>query len=317
MTLFEREDVARIALIGETNLDLIVSGVPRVPEMGQEVIVGDMDLTLGGSTAILACQLARLGDDLAFVSKVGGDEFGRQALAFLEKCKVPTDGVIVDKSLRTGLTIAVSMGSERFMLTHLGCIDEVRWEDIDWESLRGRKHLHISAYYLQRKLRADVPRVFARARELGLTTSLDTGWPPEGVYEQDISAAWPQLDLFLPNEAEAMLLSGQSTVDGALEWLAARVPTVAIKLGPEGAIARRGTETARRHAFVVELVDTTGAGDSFVGGFLHAYLEGAELATCLDLGNACGALSTRAAGGTASQPTLEEAEAFVRSARPR
>ena len=114
-----------------------------------------------------------------------------------------------------------------------------------------------------------------------------------------------------------MRLSGQGSVEAALEWLAARVPVVVIKLGPEGAVARRGEETVRRPAFEIEPVDTTGAGDSFNGGFLHAYVEGAGLADCLDLGNACGALSTRAAGGTTSQATLAEAQQAMRAGKRR
>ena len=306
--------MSRIVAIGETNLDLIVTDVPRLPEMGQEVIVGGMQLTLGGSTAILACQLARFGDQVTFISKVGDDEFGREALGFLRQCGVSTNAIIVDRSLATGLTIAVSVGSERFMLTHLGCIEQVRWEDIRWDLVGGCKHLHISSYYLQRELRPHVPRIFARAKEPGLTTSLDTGWPAEATYAEELAQVWPHLDVFLPNEAEAKLLSDQSTVEEALDVLGSWVPTVAVKLGPEGAIARSGDEIARSPGFVVEVVDTTGAGDCFNGGFLHSYLAGDSLQECLDLGNACGALSTRGSGGTTTQAGVEEAMRFIRTA---
>jgi sugar/nucleoside kinase (ribokinase family) len=304
--------MSRIVAIGETNLDLIVTDIPHLPAMGEEVIVGDMQLTLGGSTAILACQLARLGDEVLFISKVGKDAFGRQSLDYLQGCGVPTEGVIINGSLKTGLTIAVSVDNERFMFTHLGCIEQVRWEDIEWDTIRGRQHLHISAYYLQRNLRADVPRVFAKARELGLTTSLDTGWPAEDTYLEALSEVWPHLDLLLPNEGEAKLISGEETVEQALSALSELIPTVAIKLGSEGSIARRGDESVRKQPFAVEVVDTTGAGDSFDGGFLHAWLAGESLERCLALGNACGALSTRAPGGTTSQVTLQEGLDFLR-----
>lgn len=306
--------MARIAAIGETNLDLIVTRVPRIPAMGQEVIVGGMQLTLGGSTAILACQLARLGERVHFVSKVGGDEFGRYALGHLRKCGVPTDAIVVDRRLATGLTIAVSIGSERLMFTHLACIQEVRWEDVDWKQVSRCQHLHISAYYLQRNLRPQVARIFARARKLGLTTSLDTGWPAESKHLGDLARIWPHLDVFLPNQEEAKALTGEQTVRRALSSLASRIPTVAIKLGKRGAIARQGGQVARAAPGKLRVVDTTGAGDSFNGGFLHAYLSGDSLDRCLALGNACGALSTRAAGGTTSQPDLAEAQRFMRTA---
>ena len=306
-----------IAVIGELNLDLIVTGAERMPEPGEELIVDDMLLTLGSSCAITACQLAALGDDVLFISKVGGDEFGRRALDFLRQKNVSTEAIAVDGSLKTGLTISTAIDSERAQMTVMGCIQEMRFADIDFEVLRGRQHLHISSFYLQRNLRPDVPRIFRQAREMGLTTSLDTGWPHEGESIHDTDPVWPHLDLFLPNEAEAMLLSERRTVEDALESFAARIPTVAVKLGPDGAMARRGEEIERRQGSEVEVVDTTGAGDSFNAGFLHGYLAGWGIGECLDLGNACGALSTRAPGGTTSQPTLDEAQRFIQTASRR
>lgn len=306
--------MAAIAVIGELNLDLIVTGAPRLPRPGEEVIVDGMQLTLGSSSAILAAQLARLGDDVLFVSKVGADDFGRRALEFCRACGVRTDAIAVDASIATGLTISIALGTERAQLTAMGSIQEMRFSDVDFSRLEGVRHVHISSFYLQRNLRPDVGRIFARARSMGLTTSLDTGWPHEGETNGDLESVWPHLDVFLPNEAEAMHLSGQATVDAALDVLAARVPLVVVKLGPAGAVARRGDEIVRRAAFDVAVVDTTGAGDSFNGGFLHAYLAGAALPECLDLANACGALSTRGPGGTTTQPSLAEAEQFARAA---
>jgi sugar/nucleoside kinase (ribokinase family) len=309
--------MASIAVIGELNLDLIVVGAQRMPRPGEELIVDRMELTLGSSSAITACQLARLGNDVLFISKVGDDDFGRRALEFLREKGVSTESIIVEESLATGLTISATLGTERAMLTVMGCIKELRYEDIDFGLLRSRQHLHISSFYLQRSLRPDVARIFAEAKEMGLTTSLDTGWPHEGESIRDPDPVWPVLDIFLPNEEEAELLSERADLDGALDYFAERVPTVVVKLGPEGAIARKGDETVRREGFEVDVVDTTGAGDSFNAGFLHGYLAGMDLAECVDLGNACGALSTRAPGGTTSQATFEEAREFARTARRR
>ena len=303
-----------IAVIGELNLDLIVTGSPGLPEPGLEKIVGGMDLTLGSSSAIIAAQFARLGDDILFISKVGGDHFGQRCLEFLRDVGVPTDAVRIMPEMRSGLTISIAVDGERAMLTQLGCIEEMRWEDIDFDLLRGRQHLHISSFYLQRNLRTDIARAFEEAHTLGLTTSLDTGWPSDQDMNGDLSAVWPHLDVFLPNEVEAERLTDSANVEEALSKLSARVPTVAVKLGPNGALASHRGRVVRRPAFAVEVVDTTGAGDSFNAGFLHGYLEGWAPGDCLDLGNACGALSTRAAGGTTSQASLDEALTFTRNA---
>jgi len=306
--------VASVAIIGEINLDFIVTGAPRLPHLGEELIVDDMLLTLGSSSAILACQLAKLGDEVVFVSKLGDDDFGRRALQFLRDNGVSTEQVRILPGKSSGLTISISVGSERAMLTQLGTIQEMRWEDIDWDLLRRCQHLHISSYYLQRNLQPDLPRIFRKAHELGLTTSLDTGYPSDEDTSSHPAETWPHLDLFLPNETEARLLSGRSTMVDALAALAERIPAVVVKLGPDGAVARRGDELVRRPAFAVDVVDTTGAGDCFNGGFLHGYLSGDSLSDCLDLGCACGALSTRAAGGATTQADLAEAREFIRTA---
>jgi sugar/nucleoside kinase (ribokinase family) len=199
------------------------------------------------------------------------------------------------------------------MLTQLGTIEEMRWSDIDWDRVQECRHLHISSYYLQRNLRPDVGGIFRRAHELGLTTSLDTGWPSdEEQHDADLLEVWPHLDLFLPNESEAVQLSGRPSVEAALTSLGARIFTVVVKLGPNGSMARRRGQVVRSAGFQVEAVDTTGAGDSFNGGFLHGYLAGLHLEDCLDLGNACGALSTRGVGGTTTHAGLAEAQEFLR-----
>lgn len=309
--------MASVCVIGEINLDLIVLGAERFPRPGEELIVDEMVLTLGSSSAILACQLARLGDDVLFISKTGDDNLGRIALDFLREKGVPTDAIIVDRKLSSGLTTSVALAGDRAMMTVMGCIEELRYDEVDFELLRGRKHLHLSSFYLQRGLRPDVWRVFQRAHEMGLTTSFDTGWPSSAEVNGALEKVWPHVDAFLPNEAEVVALSGQPDLGSGLGWLAERVPLVVAKLGADGAMARRGSEVVRRAAFAVAVVETTGAGDSFNGGFVHGYLAGMELGECLDLGNACGALSTRAPGGTTSQATLTEAMEFVRTANRR
>ena len=120
--------------------------------------------------------------------------------------------------------------------------------------------------------------------------------------------------MLMPNAQEAQRLSGEGDVEAAALRLAAEGPCVVVKLGAEGALGRRRHErrslVAARPRRGVEPVDATGAGDSFDAGFIAARLGGEGLAEALALGCACGALSTRAAGGTAGQPTLAEARSL-------
>jgi sugar/nucleoside kinase (ribokinase family) len=117
----------------------------------------------------------------------------------------------------------------------------------------------------------------------------------------------PECDVFLPNETEACAIVGCDDLDKAVDALSTQIPTLAVKLGAQGGLARQSESVARAPALPVRVVDTTGAGDSFDAGFLYGVLKGWSLEASLRLACACGSLSTRMAGGTAGQATLEEA----------
>ncbi|MFN8424796.1 MAG: PfkB family carbohydrate kinase [Anaerolineales bacterium] len=168
----------------------------------------------------------------------------------------------------------------------------------------------MASYFLQTKLQPDLPALFKRARDLGLTTSLDTNYDP--------SEKWSGFDellavtnVFLPNEAEAKSLTGADNVDEAANRLQSRVEALAIKLGKDGALGISRSQRVRMSSIPVNVVDTVGAGDSFDAGFIYGYLNGWELEKSLRLACVCGALSTQQAGGTNGQPTLEEAMKHV------
>ena len=171
-------------------------------------------------------------------------------------------------------------------------------------------HLHVSSPYLQDALRPDLPAVLRRARAAGLTVSLDPGWDPREVFV-DLVPVLDAVDVFLPNEEEALRISGAPDVDGALAALAARVPLVVVKRGPRGAVAAEDGRTLAVAASPVEVVDATGAGDGFNAGFLWARLAGRPVEECLRAGAFAGAAATRAPGGTTAFPTAAELRAAV------
>jgi sugar/nucleoside kinase (ribokinase family) len=300
---------------GEINPDLILSGDVE-PQFGQvEKLVDSAVLTIGSSSVITACGAARLGLKVAFVGVCGDDVFGRFMLDEMHKRGIHTSAVIVDPNQATGLTVILNRGNDRAMLTFPGAIASLRAEDIPDDLLRQARHLHVASYFLQDALRPDLPGLFARARALGLSTSLDTNWDPTGRW-QGVQDLLPLTNVFLPNAAEACALTGEENVEGAADRLSARVETLAIKLGAEGALGVHAGQTVRVPSLPVQVVDTVGAGDSFNAGFLYGYLHGWPLEKSLRLATICGALSTTASGGTAAQPTVEQALSFIeRSAK--
>ncbi len=296
-----------LLVAGEINVDLILQDEVIEPQFGREILVQDALLTLGSSSVIMACGAARLGLHTAFFGLVGDDEFGAFMLRGMQERGVDTSHIRPDPALRTGLTVSLSTTRDRAMITFMGAIDALRAERVPPELLSQAKHLHIGSFFLQKKLRAGLPGLFRQAHALGLTTSLDFGWDPEERWDGDLHKALEQADVVMPNETEAMHITGAKMPEEALDRLARRVPLVAIKLGAAGAIAARDIERAHAPAIRVEVVDTTGAGDSFDAGFIYGYLRGWSLERSLRLACACGSLSTRANGGTTAQPTLEEA----------
>jgi len=298
-----------ILVAGEINPDLILTGDVK-PEFDQvEKLVDTAALTIGSSSAIFACGAARLGLKVAFIGVCGEDVFGRFMLDEMQKRDVDISDVIVCDG-QTGLSVILSSGNDRAILTHPGLIAALKTSDIPDALLCKTQHLHVASYFLQTNLQPGLPDLFRRARELGLTTSLDTNYDP--------SENWIGFDellsvtnVFLPNEKEAISLSGQTNIDLAADDLGPRVETLAIKLGPEGALGVNSSQKVRVASIPVKIVDAVGAGDSFDAGFLYGYLHTWELVKALRLACVCGALSTQKAGGTEAQPTLEETMKYV------
>jgi sugar/nucleoside kinase (ribokinase family) len=302
-----------LLVAGEINPDLILRDDDLTPAFGQaEKLVDDADLEIGSSAAIMACGAARLGLRTAFVGVVGDDPFGRYMLDAMAHRGVDVGACRVDPALRTGVSVILSRPADRAILTFPGAIPALRAADVPDALLADSAHLHLGSYFLLDALRPDAPALFERARARGLTTSLDTNFDPSGTWDGGLERLLPWVDVLLPNETEALRLSGELELGAALQVLSRRVGTVAVKRGPDGGEAWSGRDRARRSALAVDAVDTTGAGDSFDAGFLYGWTRGWPLAACLTLGTACGSLSTRAAGGTAAQPTLQD----VRRALP-
>jgi sugar/nucleoside kinase (ribokinase family) len=241
------------------------------------------------------------------VGVVGDDEFGRFALQEMRARGVDVAQAIVDPAVKTGITVSLSTEADRAMLTYSGAITALTTAQVDRRLLRRTRHVFVSSYFLQLGLQNGLPELLTEAHGTGCTVSMDTGWDPAERWNGGLRESLAVADLFMPNAVEAQAISGQNDLASALAWLAQLVPTVAVKLGPEGAIARRGDETVRAAPPAVQAVDTTGAGDSFNAGCIYGYLAAWPLEKTLRLACACGALTTRLPGGTNGQPTLQEA----------
>ncbi|HYZ14335.1 MAG TPA: carbohydrate kinase family protein [Actinomycetota bacterium] len=294
-------------VLGDANPDLIL-GVTAAPSFGQvETIVEDAALVLGGSGAILACGAARLGLGVALAGVIGDDLFGAFVRRSIEDEGIDTRALRVDGNRPTGLSVILARPDDRAILTSTGTIADLRGSSIDIDLVESTRHVHVSSYFMQRSLQRDLPALFDTAHASGSTTSIDPNWDPDERWDSGLIELLDRTDVFFPNTAEARLITGIDDVEGAAKALAEHATVVAVKLGTDGGFAVDADGIVRSESVPSEVVDTIGAGDSFDAGFLAGRLLGWPLERCLRLAVVCGSISTRAAGGTAAQPTLNQA----------
>jgi sugar/nucleoside kinase (ribokinase family) len=302
-----------VVVVCEINVDVVVTGLDGPPQFGAERAVSGVTLTAGGSGMITATGLADLGLRAGVCGMAGDDPFGHFMLDHCAHHAIDTTGVVLDGAEQTGASVLLSTNIDRAILTHLGAMARFSLPQVRLDVLARARHLHVSSHFLQRALQPDVPTLLAKAHAMGLTTSADTGHDPEEQWQ--IQGLLEQLDLFMPNEVEARAISGRSTVEAALDWLAARVPTAVVKCGAAGAWAAQGDRRLFVPGFAVEAIDLTGAGDAFDAGFLRCWLAQLDLTASLRYANACGALTAAHIGGTGALDTAR-VTALLQTAAP-
>lgn len=300
-----------LLVAGDCNVDLVLRG-DVVPRFGQaEQLLDSGELVVGGSASIAANGLARLGVPTTLAARVGDDAFGRFMVDTLHAAGVRTGSVAVDADVPTGISVILSAPSDRAILTVPGTIPTLRADDV-LAALDDAAHVHVASYFLQPRLAGELPALFAELRSRGVSTSLDTNWDPAERWA-GLAEVLPVVDYLLPNleELRAIAVATGATAAGdesLARHLAALGPRVVVKAGAAGGWSvARGGELVAAPGLSVDVVDTTGAGDSFDAGYLAAVAYGVDdERERLRWATSAGSLSTRAAGGTAAQAIRAE-----------
>ena len=289
----------QVLIVGELNVDLILSNIEGQITIGKEIFSRDMTLTLGSSSAIFANNLTRLGTKVSFVGRIGRDSFADLVMSSLEKAGVDITNIIETADNYTGITVAMSYGDDRAMVTYPGAMSDLTVDDITDAHLRSAQHMHVSSIFLQEGLLPGIVPLFRRAKEMGMTTSLDPQWDPHEKWNVDLEALLPFVDIFLPNEAELMNMTGTKTITAGIDKILPFAHHIVVKQGVRGASLFYENSRIDMPAFLNEnVVDAIGAGDSFNSGFINAFIQGKSLKTCMERGAVTGAINTTAAGGT-------------------
>lgn len=290
-----------------------------MPEFGQvEKLVDDYAAEMGGSCSIFACQAARLGLKVTILGRVGPDIFGELIIQELKSAGVDTRYVIVDPSYHTGIGLHLVKDNDRAMLTYLGALNAIEQADIPPGFLQQARHLHHGSYFLHSHLRPRMAAIFRQARQAGLTISLDTNWDPEEQWGPDLADLLPMVDLFFPNQQEALPIvranfgPAGNVEEAGKQLIAAGVGLAAIKLGEQGAMLVEGENSLYCQAApAVPGGDGIGAGDSFDAGFVAAWLRGLPKEACLQAACYCGQEVAGARGGVKGQPGWAAVENYL------
>jgi ribokinase len=303
-----------VLVVGDANVDLVLTG-DVVPRFGQvEQLLGGAELVLGGSASIVAVGLARLGVPTWLVAVTGDDDFGRFTRGTLAHAGVNVDAMRVDPVVPTGISVILSAPSDRSILTLPGTIPLLSANDVRTAvEMSGARWVHFASPFLMPEFTAGLPALLSELKAQGIRISLDTNWDPSERWA-GLDLILQHVDVLLPNRTEleaiaGVLANGQmpDTEEPAASVIARTGARTVVKDGAEGGWSL-GADGAivRAPGLRVAVVDTTGAGDSFDSGYLAsiAYEIDGE-AERLRWATVAGSLSTRAAGGTGAQPTLE------------
>lgn len=313
-----------VLVIGSPCVDLVFSGLPHWPVLGQEMYVADFAISVG-AVFNTAATLSRLGLRVALLCEIGNDLFSRFMLEEIEKAGISSELIFRrDYPLRS-VSVCLPYEGERGFVSfadasrngagptgeffsadqHTGVEAATHGFAPDMLTALEQVNCEAAFLYVYPKMRL----VLEILRRRHATIFLDAGWSLRALTDNDLSKLARLGQYFMPNQAEAAMITGEQNPEEAARALARFAPTAVVKVGANGVIACQNEKLIHCPALPVEkVVDTTGAGDAFDAGFIYGILRGYALLNALRCGVICGSLSTTALTGTAAVPTMEELE---------
>ena len=299
-----------IVVVGSLNMDLVVK-TRHIPMPGETVRGEDLQLIPGGKGANQAVAAARLGASVGMLGCVGGDAFGKRLLDNLTSQGIETTAIRRDLQAATGTaSIVVAGDGENSIVISPGANGRLTPADVDRSEalIAGAK---IILLQLEIPL-TTVVHALQTATRHGVKTILNPA--PAGDFPPEVYA-W--VDVLIPNETELAILTGRklesfASIEAAAELLISRGPrAVVVTLGSQGAYLASREETILMPAFKVKAVDTTAAGDAFIGGLAIAWLKSGSLKQAVRYANACGALAATRFGAQPSLPYAKQVAALI------
>lgn len=292
-----------VLVLGDYYCDFIITGMKELPRLGADLLGEKLEICPGGAF-ILANALTLLGTRAAWAADLGNDMLSRFILDEAFKRGMDTSLFTIHDFPLRRMSLSFSFAHDRGFISHLDPVETLSPVPL-FEQYQPAWTINLP---FQDASGGDI---IHQVRALGTKVFLDCQYVDYTIEREGVVEGLQLVDVFAPNESEAIQLTQAATAEIALDVLAQYTPLVVIKLGKRGAIARQGTQIWTSPALDVEVVDTTGAGDCFNAGFIAAMIRGEPIETCLRWGNICGSLSTTRHGGVAGAPRLEELESYL------
>ena len=306
-----------VVCVGMSVVDVLARGVTELRFDGSTNFVQSVGLWTGGDALNEAFTLSKLGHAVGLMTLVGDDAQGKFVLQECVRNGVDTRAIAVSAKYQTTTTIVLigKDGERTFITPYGGTMDEYGIEDIDVSYIgAGTRVVSIASLFTSERLDRDAAAVvLRRAREIGAITVADFVPNRTNARFSDIKEILSLLDYMIPSIDEAVLYSGKSDLDAvADECFAYGARNVVIKMGRKGAYARNASERLTIPAYPVPVVmDTTGAGDNFVAGFIAGLLRNRTLLDCLKLGSATASLSVQSMGATSGTWGFQQAQDVI------
>jgi sugar/nucleoside kinase (ribokinase family) len=304
-----------VVCLGILVADLVGRPLRSMPAPGRLALVQEMGLYTGGCAVNSASALALMGIPVEVIGKVGADPLGDFVVSALRQRGVGAQGVKRDSESGTSATmVMVDPEGERRFVHYIGANARLTLDDIELEVVRTASILHVAGALVLPGIDGEPTAwLLKEARAAGVITFLDTVWDDTGRWMEVLAPCLSYLDYFIPSLPEAQALTGrEDAIDVARILLDLGVGTVALKMGADGClVATQGGEVFQLSAYEVEVVDATGAGDSFAAGFIAGIWQAWSLKQTAHLANAVGALCVTGVGALGGVRPLPETLHFM------
>lgn len=306
----------KVICVGNAVVDIIVKNGPERTPDGMTQFSESINMYVGGDAVNEAVSLSAMGNDVKLYTAIGDDALGSAFMSLIGSYGISTDGIIRDKEHSTTATVVTvdANGEHGCMTLRDGAAGNMRYApELFGIDFSGAKLVSVASLFWSKGQREDdLVKLLSQAKEAGALTMADMVLDQSQMTLEDIAAAMKYLDYLVPSYHEASYFTGKDSPEEiANEFHRRGVKNVVLKMGAEGVFASSEGRTCRVGTIADEVVDTLGAGDNFVAGFITGIVDGLELEDALCFGAAASAIAIRQYGANGAIKSKQQVQDYL------